>query len=175
MNIFTQSAGDCQIMTKNFFNFFEKPIDFLLAICYNKDTEKVERSCYSMANNGKISDTQANNLLREEIIAKLKDFFTEQGEDFLRIAQGEFCFPTVDKNGEDKFIQIVVKIPKGSRDGEPFDGYGLAEDFQMKSEEKAEKAKKMAEKKKAKIAKDEELRRKKKENLKKAKNREQVE
>ena len=136
---------------------------------------KKERLCCSMANSSKISDTQANNLLREEIIAKLKDFFTEQGEDFLRIAQGEFCFPTVDKNGEDKFIQIVVKIPKGSRDGEPFDGYGLAEDFQMRSEEKAEKAKKMAEKKKAKIAKDEELRRKKKENLEKAKNREQVE
>lgn len=162
-------------MEKNFLFFSKNLLTILFIICYNKDTEKVERSCYSMANNGKISDTQANNLLREEIIAKLKDFFTEQGEDFLRIAQGEFCFPTVDKNGEDKFIQIVVKIPKGSRDGEPFDGYGLAEDFQMKSEEKAEKAKKMAEKKKAKIAKDEELRRKKKENLEKAKNREQVE
>ena len=128
-----------------------------------------------MVNNGKISDAQANNLLREEIMTKLKDFFTEQGEDFLRIAQGEACFPVVDKNGEDKFVQIVIKIPKGSRDGEPFDGYGMAEDFQMRSAEKEEKAKQAAEKKKAKIAKDEEMRRKKKENLEKAKNREQVE
>lgn len=128
-----------------------------------------------MAKIEKLSDTQANNLIREEIIQKLKDFFIAGGEDFLRTAQGEFCFPVVDKNGEDKFVQIVVKIPKGSRDGEPFDGYGLAEDFQMKSEEKAEKAKKIAEKKKAKIAKDEEMRRKKKENLEKAKNREKAE
>lgn len=123
----------------------------------------------------KLSDTQANNLIREEIIQNLKEYFTARGEEFLRTAQGEFCFPTVDKNGEDKFVQIVVKIPKGSRDGEPFDGYGLAEDFQIRSEEKAEKAKKMAEKKKAKIAKDEEMRRKKKENLEKAKNREKAE
>lgn len=117
----------------------------------------------------KISDTQANNLLRAETLERLITFFTAENEEVLKTAAGEICFPVVDENGEDKFVQVVVKIPKGSRDGEPFDGYGLADDFTLKRVEKEEKAKKAAAKKAAKVKRDEEMRRKKKENAEKAK------
>ena len=76
----------------------------------------------------------------------------------------EICFPCVDDEGNEKFIQLIIKIPKGSRDGEVFDGYSLAEDFKMKQELNEQKKKEKEEKKKKKIERDKKLREEKKEN-----------
>ena len=47
----------------------------------------------------------------------------------------------MDSEQNDKFIQIVVKVPTGSRDGDAFDGYSLAEDFKIKQDLKTQKKK----------------------------------
>ena len=49
---------------------------------------------------------------------------------------------------------MTVKVPTGSRDGEAYDGYAMAEEYRLKVAEKAEKARKAAEAKAKKIAKD---------------------
>ena len=54
-------------------------------------------------------------------------------------------------------------------DNEPFDGYGKAQEYEMKQKEKKEKAEKAAKKKAEKIKRDEEYRRKKAEQKKKEK------
>ena len=69
----------------------------------------------------------------------------------------------VDEEGNEKWIQIVVKVPTGGRDEEGFDGYGVAESYQLKLKEKEEKRKENEEKKRKKIEKDKKMREKKKE------------
>ena len=100
------------------------------------------------------SNKALNDSLRSDYLAKVKESFEQLGEEVLVTGSGEVCMPCVDSEGNDKWIQIVVKIPSGSRDGEPFDGYSLAQDWQMKLEEKKAKAEETARKKKKKIAKD---------------------
>ena len=105
--------------------------------------------------------------LREEVktiyVEKLIDFFKET-EEVLRVGSNEIAFPVVDSEGNEDFIVLTCKIPTGANKGtEPYDGYAMAEDYEMKLKEKAEKAKKAAEVKAKKIEKDKKYREKLKE------------
>ena len=102
--------------------------------------------------------------IKEEIKAKyLEDlifYFEEGDEDVLRVGSNEIAFPIVDENGDEHFLVVTLKIPTGTRDGDPYDGYGLAEDYQMKQEEKKRKAVEAQKKKEAKIERDKAYRQK---------------
>ena len=107
-------------------------------------------------------------VLREELkmyyLTNLITHYTEAGEEVLRIKSNEIAIPVVDREGNEDFIKIVVSIPTGANKGtEPFDAYELAEEYQMKVEEKAKKQAEAEEKKKKKIAQDEKRRNKEKE------------
>lgn len=102
----------------------------------------------------KISKKALHDVLRQEYIALLSKFLTERGEEVLITGSNEICLPCVDGEGNDEFMVITFKVPTGSRDGEAYDGYAMAEDFKMKQEAKAEKAKEAAEAKARKIARD---------------------
>lgn len=90
-----------------------------------------------------------------EAIAKL---LTEQGEEVLRTNSNEIAIPTLDEEGNEEFLVLVFKVPTGSRDGEAYDGYSMAEDYAMKVREKAEKAEKAKADKEKKIARDKAMR-----------------
>ena len=92
--------------------------------------------------------------VKAEYLSKVMEFFSNADEEVLRVGSAEIAIPIVDAAGNEDFIVITVKIPTGSRDGEAYDGYSMAEDYRMKQSEKAEKAKVAAEKKAEKIAKD---------------------
>lgn len=111
-----------------------------------------------MANNRNL-DNQLRNVYLEKII----DFFRKNEEDILQTGSNECVFPVLDSEGNEKWIQVVVKVPTGGRDGEGFDGYGMAESYQLKLKEKAEKKAEAEKKKAAKIERDKKLREKKKE------------
>ena len=65
----------------------------------------------------------------------------------------------VDAEGNEDFIVLTVRIPTGANKGtEPYDGYAMAQEYEMKQVEKAAKAKEAAEKKAAKIKRDAERR-----------------
>lgn len=102
-----------------------------------------------MASNKVLNDT-----LRTAYLRKAKEAFEQLGEEVLVTGSGEIAIPCLDAEGNEKWVQIVVKVPSGSRDGEPFDGYSLEEDYRMKQAEKEEKAKEAAKKKAEKMAKD---------------------
>ena len=87
------------------------------------------------------SNKKLNDELRNKYLEMLKAFFDENGEEVLITGTNEICLPCVDSEQNDKFIQIVVKVPTGSRDGDAFDGYSLAEDFKIKQDLKAQKKK----------------------------------
>ena len=81
----------------------------------------------------------------------------------IEIKKGEKLWQYQGCEGNEDFIVVTVKVPTGANKGlEPYDGFELAEDYEMKLAEK-ERKKLEAEKKKAeKIRKDKEVREKKK-------------
>ncbi len=107
------------------------------------------------------SKKSLHNALRAKYIERVSKFLVDAGEEVLITGSNEIALPCVDSEGNDEFIVITFKVPTGSRDGDVYDGYSMAKDFEMKSAEKAEKAKISAEKKAKKIAQDKKMREKK--------------
>lgn len=102
-------------------------------------------------------------ILRNTYLSEVIDYFADHDE-VLRVKSNEIAIPVVGCEGNEDFIVITVKVPTGANKGtEPYDGYSMAEEYEMKLKEKAEKAKEKEEKKKKKIERDKEIRRKKKE------------
>ena len=105
-----------------------------------------------------------NEALRAQYIDMITKLLVKADEEVLRVKSNEIAIPCVDAEGEDSFVVITIKVPTGSRDGDPYDGYGEAESYEMGCKQKAEKAAAEAKKKAAKIARDEAIRAKKAEN-----------
>ena len=89
-------------------------------------------------------------VLNDEIKARFLDgvaeHLTNVGEEVLRTGSNEIAIPVLDEDNNEKWLVVPFKVPTGSRDGDAYDGYSMAEDYQMKQTEKAEKAKAKAEK-----------------------------
>ena len=89
--------------------------------------------------------------LRAFHLNEIIKMYESHDDEVLRTASNEIDIPVVDSEGNERYIVITVKIPTGSRDGDAYDGYSMAEDYAMKcAERKAkaeEKARKSAERK----------------------------
>ena len=92
--------------------------------------------------------------VRADYLKRIQEFFTNSGEDALLVKSGTIAIPVVDANGVEGWVTVAVSVPKGSRDGEPFDGYELAEDFAFEQSEKEKKKAEEAAKREKKKAKD---------------------
>ncbi len=92
------------------------------------------------------------NAIRTRIVRELFDRFSNV-EDCGFIASNSFNFPVVADDGEEGWVEIVVKVPKGTKD-EEYDGYGRRQQYEIDLKEKAEKKAKAEEAKAKKIAKD---------------------
>jgi len=102
-------------------------------------------------------------ILRNEYLQKVIDALLELDETVLRVKSNEIAIPVVGCEGNEDYVVVTVKVPTGANKGtEPYDGYELAQDYEMKLKEKADKKRKDEEKKAKKIAKDKEIREKKK-------------
>ena len=111
-----------------------------------------------------ISRKVEREILRTEFLQKIIDYFLSQNEEVLRVKSNEIAIPCVGCEGNEEFVVITCKVPIGANKGlEPYDGYEMAQDYEHKLAEKVEKEKEREAKKKAKIAKDEAIRQKKKE------------
>lgn len=102
-----------------------------------------------------------NDALRAQYVETITKLLIDGGEEVLRVKSNELAIPCVDRDGEDSYVVITIKVPSGSRDGDPYDGYGEAESYALSCKQKAEKAAADAEKKVKKIARDEAMRAKK--------------
>ena len=111
-----------------------------------------------------ISRKVEREMLRESYLKTIIAQFENINEEVLRVKSNEIAIPVVGCEGNEDFIVITVKVPTGANKGtEPYDGYSMAEEYEMKLKEKERKAKENAEKKKRKMERDAEIRRKKKE------------
>lgn len=93
--------------------------------------------------------TKNANTIRTEWAAKLAEFIGEEN-DVGYIASGTINFPVV-VDGEEGFVEIVVKVPKETEDD---DGYTKREAYRQHNEEKALKKAEADRKKAEKIEKD---------------------
>lgn len=101
-------------------------------------------------------------ILRNEYLQKVIDAFLGLDEEVLRVKSNEIAIPVVGCEGNEDYIVVTVKVPTGADKGrEPYNGHDMAIDYEMKLEEKAEKAKRKEKEKAKKIAKDKEIKEKK--------------
>lgn len=100
------------------------------------------------------SEKILNDNLRNGWVERFVAFLKAEGEDVQLTASNTLMFPTVDEDGNDKFVTLTIKVPKGSRDGDAYDGYAEAEDYAKHLKEQAEKKAEAEVKKSAKIARD---------------------
>ena len=63
-----------------------------------------------------------------------------QEDEVLVVGANELAVPVVDTDGNEKWIVLTVKVPTGTRDGDAYDGYSMAEDYRMRQADKAAKA-----------------------------------
>lgn len=105
---------------------------------------------------------------RKKLMETVRGFFTEKEYEVLDTSSNELCIPVVSENGEEGYIVLTFKIPKGSRDGEAYDGYAERDNYHFKLEENARKAKERAEAKAKKIERDKKMREEKKKMKEKA-------
>lgn len=83
------------------------------------------------------------NKVRARVVEAIMAYFVEADEDCGMIASNSFNFP-ICEDGEEGWVEIVVKVPKEADDGD--DGYAKREAYELKCAERAAKqAKKDAE------------------------------
>ena len=87
-----------------------------------------------------------NDEIKARFLEGVTEHLTQVGEEVLRTGSNEIALPVLDEDGNEKWLVVTFKVPTGSRDGDAYDGYSMAEDYKMKCEEKVAKAKAKAEK-----------------------------
>lgn len=80
-----------------------------------------------------------NDALRALYVERVNKCLSTEDE-VLVVGANELAIPVVDTDGNEKWIVISVKVPTGSRDGDSYDGYAMAEDYRMRQADKAAKA-----------------------------------
>ena len=80
-----------------------------------------------------------NDELRAMYLARVSECLSKEDE-VLVVGTNELAIPVVDTDGNEKWIVVSVKVPTGTRDGDSYDGYAMAEDFCLRQKNKAEKA-----------------------------------
>ena len=96
------------------------------------------------------SKATLENEIRTNFITAISDFITKTFEtDVLPISASELTIPVTDSENNEKFVNIKISIPRGTRNGsgyDPYDGYAAAEDYKAELADK--KAKQDAKQKK---------------------------
>ena len=96
-------------------------------------------------------EAQSNSRYRQALIEKLVAFCSTpeiggSSEWVRQTASNAFAFMFVNDNGDEGTVKITVSFPKGSRDGDLYDGYTEGEQYREKKEENARKAEERARK-----------------------------
>ena len=92
--------------------------------------------------------------VRSSIMDAIQNELVAKDFEVLRTGSQELCIPIVGEEQEEGYLVITFKIPKGERNGDPYDGYEAAQAYADKVKATAEKKEAAAKKKAEKIARD---------------------
>ena len=89
------------------------------------------------------SKAELENKLRNQYLDMIRQMVSEKVDtDALEVSASELAIPCLDDENNEKFVLIKVSIPRGTRNGEggyePYDGYGVAEEYIAAKESKAQ-------------------------------------
>jgi len=101
---------------------------------------------------------QLHEELRNKFLEKITKLLADEGEEILATGSNEIAIPTLDSENNDEYIVITVKVPTGSRDGDAYDGYAMAEDYRRRVAAAKEREEKAKAEKERKIARDNAMR-----------------
>lgn len=90
--------------------------------------------------------SKVNDEVRVAFLTKVMDMLTAAGEEVIRTNSGECAIPTLDSEGNEIYVVFTVKVPTGTHDGDAYDAYAAADEYQMKVAKAQERARKTAEK-----------------------------
>lgn len=88
----------------------------------------------------KLNRKQLDEEIKLRFLEGVSEHLENCGEEVLRVKSNEIALPVVDSEGEERWLVLTFKVPTGERGGDPYDGYSMAEDYQMSLEKKAAKA-----------------------------------
>jgi hypothetical protein len=97
---------------------------------------------------------QLHEELRNKYLAMIGELLVKADEEVLSTGSNEVAIPTLDSEGNDEYVVITVKVPTGSRDGDAYDGYAMAEEYRIKLANAKECEEKAKAEKERKIARD---------------------
>lgn len=90
----------------------------------------------------KITQKQRDEELKIGFLDRVVDFLTSEDggeEEVLRVKSNEIAMPVVDSEGNERWVVLTFKVPTGERGGDGYDGYSMAQDYEMRQKSKAEK------------------------------------
>ena len=88
----------------------------------------------------KLTKGQLTDMAREKHLSMISDFLAQNGEEILRVGKNAISFPIVLEGGEERFIKLVVSVPRGSRlEGDEYNAFSEAEDYKLHCKENEEK------------------------------------
>lgn len=67
-----------------------------------------------------------NEVVKMDFMQKVKNFLESEGETVLQIKSGTYSIPWA-LDGDEGYLNLTFSVPKGTRDGDLFDGYEEAE------------------------------------------------
>ena len=109
-----------------------------------------------------VSRKSERELIRAQFLESVSTYLDSLGNEVLRVKSNEIALPVVGCEGNEDFLVITFKVPTGADKGmTPYDGYAMAEDYEMSCKAKADKARENAERKAKKVARDAEVRKRK--------------
>ena len=91
-----------------------------------------------MAKNG----TKEKAVVREYYLRKIMEYVESLGEDVGLSKSNQFNFPAVTADGSEIYLTVTVTVPSGSRDGDPYDGYAMRQEYAIACQKKEEARKK---------------------------------
>jgi hypothetical protein len=101
---------------------------------------------------------QLHEELRNKYLSMIAELLAKADEEVLSTGSNEIALPTLDSEGNDEYVVITVKVPTGSRDGDAYDGYAMAEEYRIKVANAKEREEKAKAEKERKIARDKAMR-----------------
>ena len=101
---------------------------------------------------------QLHEELRNKFLEKITKLLADEGEEILATGSNEIVIPTLDSENNDEYIVITVKVPTGSRDGDAYDGYAMADEYRRRVAAAKEREEKAKAEKERKIARDNAMR-----------------
>lgn len=79
------------------------------------------------------------NELRNNYSTMIVPSLEQLGETVLCVGNGKYAIPCTNSENEDAWVLLSLTVPKGSRDGDPYDGYLEAEMYARHLREQQEK------------------------------------